>query len=330
MMRKALIILPFIAIIALAVALSGCQPVEQTGNMTTTGTAYIGGTEGLEMSFLANAPPSIVYDKPASGSASPFEVGVKIENKGEYTIPTGKYRLSISGIDARAFGKTQTDFSKLTSAEDLMKTRRSGGQTIAGTFAIISIPSLAYQSPVSGQIGPFNLRASVCYEYSTEASSNICVLTDMLGTRVKEGLCNPNEKKQVENSGAPVGVISLEQSVTGSSSTAFTFIIKHMGGEKNLVFKNEDQSCQIGDMSRQDKLGVKVELGTTDITSKCSGINSGVANLYGDTGAQIRCSGTLSDLGLSTGDFVQPVKVTLTYDYYEYTDQQLTVKQVGT
>lgn len=326
MMRKIL----FILIFAMAViALSGCTPVQKTTNETATA-AYIGGDKGLELSFLSNAPPTTVYDKPTGGSASPFDISVRVENKGEYTVPAGKYKLSITGVDAASFGKIQNDFKSLTSTEELLKTRKSAGQTIAGTFSIISLPGLSYQSAVSGQIGPFNLRANLCNEYQTEASSNICVLEDLLGTTRREGLCKPTETKKVENSGASVKVTSLEESATGKESLAFTFVIKHMGEEKNLVFANEAQTCTIGDMSKQDKVGVKVQLGTTDITAKCSGINNGVASLYGDTGAQVRCAGTLTDLGLAKGDYVQPVKITLMYDYYQYAEQQITVRQVGT
>jgi hypothetical protein len=329
-MKKILTILILAIIAIISVALSGCQPAQKTQNTTITGAAYIGGEKGLELSFLANAPPNVVYDKPKEGSISPFDISVKIENKGEYSVPGGKYKISISGVDAASFGKNPNDFKGLTSTEELIKTRKSAGETIQGTFSIVSIQGLAYQSPVSGQIGPFNLRAGLCYDYQTESSSNICVLEDMLGTTRREGLCKPTEKKQVENSGAPVKVIDLEESVTGKESMAFMFIVKHIGSANNLVFKNEAQTCSIGDMTKQDKIGIKVELGTKDVTAKCSGINGGIASLYGEAGAQIRCSGTLADFGLAKGDYVQPVKITLKYDYHQYIDLPITVKQVGT
>jgi hypothetical protein len=327
MMKKILFIL---MAVMLAGALYGCQPVEQTTNETAT-TAYLGGETGLVLSFLTNAPPETVYEKPAAGSVSPFDISVKVENVGEYNVPEGKYKLSITGIDAASFGKSSGDLKSLTSTGELIKKRRSAGQEIAGTSSIISVSGLAYQSPVSGQIGPFNLRANLCYEYQTEASSSICVLEDLLGTtRVKEALCKPTEPKKVENSGAPVQVTGLEESATGKESLAFTFVVKHMGDAKNMVFKNEAQTCPVGDMTKQDKVGIKVELGANDITSKCSGINSGVASLYGEAGAQIRCAGTLADLGLAAGDYTQPVKITLTYDYYQYESKEITVKQLGT
>lgn len=327
---KKILILP---IIILVIALSGCDQGEPTQNATTTGTAYVGGSEGLELSFLANAPPSTVFDKPEDGSLSPFDISVKIENKGEYTVLKGKYNMKISGIDPKSFGKTSiSDFKVIGDVDDLVETRRSGGETIAGTFTILSIDQIAYVYPVSGQIGPFNLRSSVCYEYQTEASSTVCVLEDLLGTTGREGLCKPTESKNVENSGGPIQVRSFEESVTGKESIALTFKVQHVGGSKDLVFKNNGQNCPIGDRTEQDKVGVKVELGNTDITARCTGIDkiTKLATMYGDTGAQIRCSGTLTDLGLTSGDYVQPVTVIMIYDYNEYIDQQITVKQVGT
>lgn len=327
MMKKILFVLLFIV---LAIALSGCpKPAEEGDNISTaTGKAYVGGEMGLELSFLANAPPSIVYDKPEGQNINPFDVGVKIENKGEYKVDKGKCKITISGIDPDSFGKSSADFVQVTT-EDLINTRRSAGEVIPGTFTMINIQGLAYKYPVSGQVGPFNLRASGCYEYQTEASSNICILKDLLGVTRQEGICKPTETKTIESSGAPVKVTNLEQSVTGKDNIAFTFIIKHVGGDKNLVFKNEDQSCKIGDMTRQNKVEVKVMLGNEDITTECTGIDktTKLATLYGETGAQIRCTQTLSSTRV---DFVQPVKIVLRYDYYQYVDQELTVRQVGT
>ena|GEM_PF-2544066 len=323
-MKKILFVLPFII---LAIALSGCKPAQKAENVSTSTAAYLGGEAGLEISFLANAPPKTVYDKPADGTENPFDISIKLENKGEYTIPAGKYKVTLSGIEPTAFKKTQPNFRDMTSTDELIKKRRSAGAEIPGTFTIVTVSQLAYQSPVSGQIGPFNLRASACYEYQSESSSNICVLKDLLGTTRQQGICKPTEKKNVENSGAPVGVENLEQSVTGKDNIAFTFAVKHKGGEKNLVFKNEDQSCKVGDMTRQNKVGVKVMLGETDITSSCSGITGGVATIYGEGGAQVRCTQTLAS---DRGDYVQPVKIVLTYDYMQYVDQEITVRQVGT
>jgi len=321
-MKKSVVL---ISILVIAIFLTGCGKT-QTAQNITSGSAYIGGTDGLSVSFVENAPPSVVYDKPSDGSINPFDINVRIENKGEFDVVKPKCVLKITGIDPVAFGKTSTDFRQEIK-EDLLKTKRSGGTVIPGTFTVLSIPNLAYGSAVSGQVGPFNLRASICYEYKTEASSNICVLKDLLGTTRREGLCKPTETKSVENSGGPVKIDKLEQSVSGKDSLAFTFTIKHVGDKKNVVFMNEDQGCKMDDMQKQDKVKVQVLLGTADITSSCSGINSGVANLYADTGAQVRCTQTLST---TREDFVQPVKIIMSYDYYQYVDKQITVRQVGT
>lgn len=322
-MKKILIILPFVI---LAFMFSGCRSTETAENVTAPSSAYIGGDKGVELSFLANAPPADVYDTTGGGS-NPFDISVKVENKGEYTIDGGKYKLTLSGVDPSAFGKSVSDFN-VQSSESLVKTRRSGGETVPGTFSILGVPGLAYTNQVSGQLGPFNLRAALCYEYQTEVTSDVCVLNDLLGTTRQEGICKPSGNRNVQNSGGPVHVdtASFEQSVTGKDNIAFTFTVVHVGGDKDAVFKNEVQSCTLGDMTKQDKVGVQVLLGSTDITSSCSGVTGGVATLYGDTGAQIRCTQTLPS---DRTDFVQPVKVTLKYDYYEYIDQPITVKQVG-
>ncbi|MBW2992428.1 hypothetical protein KY345_04390 [Candidatus Woesearchaeota archaeon] len=321
MMKKVLFILPFII---LAIAFSGCAPAEEAENVSAVTGAYIGGDKGLELSFLDNAPPGNVFDKPEGEEGNPFDVAVKIENKGEYTVAAGKCKLTISGVEPTSFGKQRADFTDLQTTEELLKTRKSAGEVIPGTFTILTISELEYQSPVSGFIGPFNLRASVCYEYQTEASSSICVLEDLLGVERKEGICKATESKTVENSGGPVQVKNFEQSVTGKESTAFTFDVQHAGGDKNEVYENKDQSCSTG----EDKVRIQVLLGEKDITTKCSGISDGMVNLRV---GHVRCPITIGEgKDLPKLDYVQPVKVILTYDYKQYTDKAITVKQVGT
>jgi len=169
------------------------------------------------------------------------------------------------------------------------------------------------------------LRASVCYPYETTAVSKVCVLEDLLGKTRREGLCNPNEIKRVENSGAPVGVKNVEERVTGTDDIAITFVITHVGNEKDEVFKSDNSECDINKKTPgQTKISYTVSLGATDITNDCTG--DGIASMYGDSGAQIRCTQKLT----SRIDSEQTLTIKVNYNYLEYVDTPITVKQIGT
>lgn len=318
-MKKSVV---FLTILVVAIFLSGCNQSKTSQNATSTGKAYVGGVDGLAVSFAENAPPKEVYDN----KQGQFAVSVKVENKGEFDVDGGKYKLTLTGIDFGAFGSSVV--KDAIKVDKLEKVRRSVGETIPGTYIFYDFQNFAYQTPVNGQIGPFNLRAALCYAYQTEASSKACILEDLYGRSGRTPLCKANEDKSVENSGAPVHVESVKESVVGSDKIALTFVIKQKGDSKDVVFEPGSQTCSLSDLNKQNRVGVALMVGSNSIpASQCAGLTAdGKATLYADRGAEIRCTIQLSN----PVDQEVPVKLTLNYDYYEYADTPITVKQLGT
>lgn len=324
-MKKSVVL---ISILIISVFLTGCGNTQTSQNTTSTGNAFVGGSDGLAISFVENAPPKEVYAKDV-GATEPnkFSISVKVENKGEFTVPAKNYKLSLTGIDFVAFGKTSTDVNKKDKDEVLEKTRRSVGEVIPGSYAFFDFNDLGYTTSVSGQVGPFNLRAAVCYPYETEVSAKACILQDLYGRSGRTPLCKANEDKSVENSGAPVQVTNLKQSITGNNQITLTFNVKQVGDSKDVVFASDTNlNCDLTNLNSQNKVSVNVIVGTIAATNiDCAGLSAGKATLYGDKGAEIRCNVKLT----TPVDQEVPVKIKLGYDYYEYADTPITVKQLG-
>ena len=88
-MRKGVFVL--VLALALSLAVAGCQGGKSATSSSST--PFIGGSEGLRVSFVENAPPVEVLDNPLEKTKPgdrtqimKFDVILKLENVGEQDI----------------------------------------------------------------------------------------------------------------------------------------------------------------------------------------------------------------------------------------------------
>ena len=296
----------------------GCS--SSTNNTTTASSgAFIGGTKGLDLSFLSGAPPDSVFDNNYS-----FSVNVKAENVGEWDVPKDKATFTMTGINPSDFGLTTADMTKHPD-DDLSKTQKDpNGNVIQGGISNIEFSSLEYASSVNGQV-QFNLKAEACYAYGTKTQTQLCVAKDLLNKNGEQGVCNPNEIKNVENSGAPVQVVSnsFHESVIGSNKISFDFNIKHVG----LGSVYEPTSACNADVNHRNKVYVKVMdpgLGQLSCSGLDGGALEGLVTLYNGE-RSVRCTLTVDSDKLQ--DYEKVLNMELTYDYKDSVEKSLIVKQ---
>ncbi|MEK6886870.1 MAG: hypothetical protein AABW88_03485 [Nanoarchaeota archaeon] len=300
--------------VLLLIFVAGCAKKTETN---AAGKAFVGGTQGLAISFLPNLPPTEVFD-----TDNPFSISVKLENKGEFDIPTGAARVSITGIRAEDFRLTSNSLLK-SSEEDMGAVRIDAqGNIVAGGYTTMDFPEMNYATKVSGSLS-FPVRASVCYEYGTNAQGQLCVRKDLRGVTGQASVCDPNRQVPAENSGAPVQITNIRQNVAGSNKIDFFFTIKQMGTSVDSLFK-KGSKCDSA-LANRDVVFVEVEdpgLGTLT----CSGLKDGTATsgyvtLFNGE-REVRCSQIITN----PEDVITPVKVSLTYGYKQFIDVQLKVK----
>ena len=305
-----------LALTLLLVVLTACQ--QQAA--PTTGQAFVGGTEGLTVKFLSGLPPAEVFDV-----ENPFQIALEIENKGEHVIANAQdVDVSITGISPSDFGVSASNL--LANSPEPIRGASidvATGNIIAGDIVTIdSFPELKYQKTVAGSV-QFPVRANVCYEYGTRAQGKLCVRRE-LRTADASGLCNPTRDLPAENSGAPVQMINIRQTVSGADRIDFFFTIKQMGVSSDSVHKT-GTSC---DTVISNNGVVYVEVENTGLGElSCSGLRDGTATsgyvTLIDGQREIRCSQRIS----APSDFEKIINVNLKYAYQEYVDTTLTVKQ---
>ena len=86
--------------------------------------AYIGGTSGLDISFVDEEPPLEVLDQD-----DPFFITLLVENMGEYTIPKGKIIGTLSGISKDQFNIRSLH---IKSTNDLLGRSKIGDEVVEG------------------------------------------------------------------------------------------------------------------------------------------------------------------------------------------------------
>ncbi|MFC1755446.1 hypothetical protein ACFL96_18995 [Thermoproteota archaeon] len=319
--RKILVLLT----ILLLMFLVGCQGQEDT---TTSASQFVGGTKGLEISFVEGTPPPEVLD-----TDQPFGVSIKLANEGEYDVEEpSTVQVTVTGFDPADFGVSGSAMTQASPEQLLGASKDAQGNLIQGTVVTMDFPSdggsFSHQTEIAGSV-TYNIRADVCYQYGSTANAKLCVLEDILGTTGKAGqLCTINEAKTVDKAGAPVQVQSFIESVSSASKVAFVIRVKHLGtGE---VFEKASD-CD-ADFSKKNKVHVKIDTGISDGLT-CSGLQnpSGSGSVFeGDATLlngerEIRCTQTIN----SPQDFEKLVRVDISYDYKSDITKPLDVKHLG-
>ena len=313
-MKKAFLLILSLVVVIVAVA---CQ--QQAA--TTVGPTFVGGTQGISMEFLQDAPPTEIFD----GGKFPFAVNVKMKNVGEWEIPSGAgIRLQLTGIDPADYGVTAAQLIK-NSPQGMLPTRRGpAGEVIEGDTIVMDFPNLNYQRSLYGDV-PATFKADLCYQYGTKVSSNLCVKKDLASTDTS--VCVVNEEKAVANSGAPVQITSMRESQGGTDSILLTLTIRHVGTGK--VFEKAS-GCQ-DVLQKRGKVYLKLDTGMSGLA--CTGMQTsagqpatgseGYVTLFGGE-RQISCKQPTG----GQGDFLKTMTATLEYDYNQFVTEEVTVKHV--
>lgn len=219
--------------ILMVMVLAGCGNQSNTG--TGSSTAFIGGTEGLVITFQEQNPPSEATD-----DGFPFFAIVRLENKGEYQVNPNEVRVDLEGVLPSDFGVSEDQIRNKQPRLTLEPKRRDpNGNIRDGSIESITFPSEDMSfipKEFTGNV-QVNFQANVCYKYGTNANGKICVLKDMIN-RDSKALCDPNTGKASASSSSPVQITSFRQAVTGRDKTSFSFDVIHSGSGN--IYKVDD------------------------------------------------------------------------------------------
>ncbi|MBI4148175.1 hypothetical protein HY490_02695 [Candidatus Woesearchaeota archaeon] len=295
-----------------------CTPGEQDGQALDLKSPFIGGTTGLQVNFQSLRKD--VFD----GGRDPFDVVIRVDNKGEAAVKKEDVRVRLTGINPAEFSKLEEQVVK-TADDDILESRLDpAGTVLPAPPAVVEFSGLNHFAPIQGASATFPLRAEVCYTYQTKAVSKVCVRGNILNPP-EGGICNINENKQVFNSGAPVQIENFQESARAKDKIGFSFDVKQRGtGE---VFEKRSR-CDRTQRKNEDRVYVIVDSRIAGLT--CTGLQSsgtkaeGFVTLFDDT-KLITCTQPIT----SKSDFEQVVSIEATYDYEEFAQTEITVKSSG-
>lgn len=335
MKTKYMLAILAIAIIIFAV---GCEEKdkEPTGSEEETAEGrFIGGDEGLTISFLEGAPPAAgTYD----GGGNNFGIAVEVENVGEADVAPADTLIEVYGFSPSDFSVANpADLKKQITTDLQGKDMDPQGNIQEGARDIVDFGSyFDYAGTLSGN-SEFTIKAALCSKYMTYASTNLCVRKDLLDPRERGAVCEPNEDKTIESSGAPVKLDeTLVHSVSGRNKISFAFTITKADEEAGEVYRWDDVTtnvlCDTGLVANQvpaqeDMVYVDVNTGMSEPGSilSCTGLDganldghdSGYVKLYG-TSRLINCVQDIPETAL--GDYTKELKIELTYEFKQYAD----------
>jgi hypothetical protein len=313
-MKEALLIL-----IILATALiAGCEQQN-----TSTG-AFIGGTKGLDMSFTENEPPEKVLDN----NEETFTISVTLKNEGESTVDAGKVIGTLAGIDSTAFGMAQLT---ATNQNEIMgKEKYESDITNNGGTEVLSFGDAKYQSSLVGDFVT-SVRANICYAYETKAIFNSCLKRSTIQRESDNDMCKIEALKSVENSGAPLQITNVRETVNSNNGVKITFNIEKVGDGK--IYVEDAFSTATGCFDKhdfddkKDRVTVIVQSQTSNIPIVCRSLgngNQGVIRLSDDRGTVICDINTGS---LQETAFESPINIKVRYTYMDSVEKEFTVKK---
>ena len=330
------------AVILLFIA--GCEGDD--GGAATGGVPrdpFLGGTRGLEISFLDGLPPEEVTD----GGTFDFQAFVSLKNNGEHEFTPPLSDISgVQDIKVSLIGFAPSDFR--SSDDDLTdqsplnvptaRKRGSEGNIVEPTEVFIEFPTsdtfFSYNGELAGNTA-FIFRAEVCYTYQTKAVSEICVLENLINP-ADDAICVPSEEKRVYSSSSPLQVTSFRQAIVGRDKIQFSFDIVHSGSGDVFALGGDASSCPKENRRRyEDLVEVIVDTGLTSGDSSdltCAGLDTtplvysraGPVKLI-DGRRTITCTQNILSYG---NDFKKVVDITLIFNYLDNVDQEVLVKHL--
>jgi len=282
--------------------LAACKEGDKTGVVDKVN-PFIGGTEGISFDFL-NLRNS-VFD----GNNDPFDIVIKLENKGEFTIPKQNMRVSVAGINPAEFGKVDEALALSPDDDSLGVRKDTQSNVLKSPPVTVEFAGLSYLGKVVGASQQFPLAVDVCHLYGTTAASYLCILSDILTTK-NNAVCKIQESKKVSNSGAPVQVQNVQEFERGRDKIGFTFEIKHAGS--GAVY---EQNTKCVNERFKNKVWVSVDTKIPGLTCTSLGHKEGTSVdgmvVLLDGTKTLSCTQQVSQ----RSDFEQPITFKLLYDY---------------
>ncbi len=285
------------------------------------------GSQGIEMEWLFEDIPDVVYDTGAESG----EIILLVEVRNEGAEDSDHPEFYLSGFDQTFVGLPYTDARWNQKLDGRSIRNEEGG------FRVIQIPH-------SSDMGCGDLRCqtvhlppgipsyrpifkfTACYPYTTKASPVVCVDPNPYSLTAEKA-CNPEQVDNLGGSqGAPVAVTSVRVENI-EDEVIFRIEVQNVGNGR-VIDSGALGSCP-GDLTYDQNNVVEFDINFQGepITGFCQPDN-GVITLHSDRGV-IVCD-NVPIRGDSNNAFMTPLLITLNYGYTSSIEHQLEIKRLKT
>lgn len=314
--------------------ITGCQ--ENGPAEVDLSKAYIGGTVGIETYLIEGMPPNMIYD----AGNFPFGIGVTVENQGEADIGPGTdnpfVMVRLEGINPDQFGTTDAAIRKILDAPLRGARRNFDGSVFSGEITTANFEPLTYKPDIHGNT-QFTIRADVCYDYETFATSQICIKDDVLENIQDTSICSLAGEKFPQNSGGPLQITSLVENPMSENRIQVNFVIEHVGiGEffgRPTSGNDQEELCDFS-ARNFNKYQVDVEIeplsdsGMVITCSRFGGDRAGRVKLYQGAPTTISC--IVERTRPSAGRVFQDLlNIRLRYRYGQFIEAPIIIQDVS-
>ncbi|MFT4343155.1 MAG: hypothetical protein ACMXYE_00235 [Candidatus Woesearchaeota archaeon] len=221
-MKKTNTIFGICVLAVISLILTGCGP-STSGSVTD----YRTGSQGLEISFMRNAPPSSMYAEDESFSAL-----VEIHNRGVF--PGDRDGDLIADIHFTGFDRNiiqGLERTSVTFREEEARTRYNP----EGGYQVATLEGRVNQATfMNSRIDRYDatIRATICYPYKTFASVDVCI--DPNPNRASgSNECRPGITS-AGSQGAPIAVTSVE-TIAQRGAARFVITVANVGGGEVIL-----------------------------------------------------------------------------------------------
>ncbi|MCH8519270.1 MAG: hypothetical protein LAT82_00760 [Nanoarchaeota archaeon] len=277
--------------------IAGC--VEGSGSNNRSGgqmEQFRGGASFVEYSLEPGSPPQVVYD----AGTTPFDIILKVENKGEWDIEPNSFRVMLEGFsDSQRWGNsTLTNFviaNQLIGYDSLYN--------IDGDFEYISFTNLEYKDELNQNSFTHNYIIRACHPYGTKVAFTACVDNEARRS-LRDGdlrLCDGFSNREFSVSSGPIGVSQIEQQiVNGRLRLIFTIDHRMPNNEELTLFApgSMNEMCRVQEGVSQTQVRNAVQLSLVDSVVgefSCSGEGK-VTFPSGVTQRRVTCETDISNL----------------------------------
>ncbi len=241
-MKKSFVIL---GLLVFMLVVAGCKKeVVEEG-------PFIGGTDGVKISFMEGAPLS------EFSVSESVPVKVLVNNEGEYDVPENSVEVKLYGLAMSEYGLSSDYKVVQPSLLGKKKDEREDGAEIT-----LDMGTLKYQGDVSGSLDA-NLLAKVCYPYRTESRIKACATSRQISEGGGEAVCSLAGEKISSSkvSSSPVQVTSFTETLSGSDRVGFRVIIENKG--MGNVYMDDSECAGLDDpavkFDKKDKVHFRFE-----------------------------------------------------------------------